>query len=160
MNKTSNKTKNLCISAIVIAMYVAIMYATQSFAFGAYQIRIATCLYSLSYLFPFLIIPLGLSNFLGNLLGGLGIIDMLGGTLVGIITSGAVFLIRKLNLPKLLIIPVIILGPGFIVPLWLSSITGVPYLTLVLSLCIGQTMPAILGYILINILSRLEINIL
>lgn len=158
MEKTSKRTLKICISAIIIAIYVVVMYMTQSFAFGAYQIRIATSLYSLSYLFPFLVFPLGLSNFLGNMIGGFGLVDILGGTAVGIITSGIIYIIRKMNLPKILIIPVIILGPGLIVPIWLTSITGVPYPALVLSLCIGQTLPAITGYVLVNILSKLEIS--
>lgn len=149
-----SKTQKLTLSAVVIAIYVVIMYFTQSFAFGAYQIRIATALYSLSYLLPFLVVPLGLSNFLGNMLGGLGMVDIVGGTIVGIITSFCVYLIRHFNLPKLLIIPVIIAGPGLIVPIWLSPITGVPYPALAVSLCIGQTVPAIVGYVLVTALKR------
>lgn len=154
MQKQIGRTKALTLSGIVIAMYCTVMYATQSFAFGAYQIRIATSLYSLSYLFPFLIIPLGLANFLSNFLGGLGILDILGGSLVGIITSAGVYLIRKYRLPMLLIIPVIVAGPGLLVPLWLSPITGLPYAALAASLCLGQLPPAILGYILVKILSK------
>ena len=156
MEKIRTKTIALTISALVIALYVTVMYTTQSFAFGAYQIRIATCLYSLSYLFPFLVVPLGLANFLSNFLGGLGFVDIIGGTFVGIITSGSVYLISKFRLPMLLVIPIIILGPGLLVPLWLSPITGVPYPALVISLCIGQTFPAILGYVLIKGLSKME----
>ena len=66
MIKFESKTTTLTFSAIVIAMYITVMYVTQSFAFGAYQIRLATSLYALAYLFPFLIVPLGLSNFLSN----------------------------------------------------------------------------------------------
>lgn len=159
MKITSSNTKKLCISGIIIAMYVVIMYFTQSFAFGAYQIRIATCLYSLGYFYSFLIVPLGLANFLSNFLGGLGMIDIVGGTVVGILTSGGTYMIRKLRLPKIFIVPIIVLVPGLIVPIWLSPITGVPYPALVLSLCIGQSFPAVLGYVLINILSRLELDI-
>ena len=156
--KRNEKTTALTISALIMAMYIALMYATQSFAFGAYQVRVATCLYALPYLFPFLVLPLGLANSFSNLLGGLGILDIAGGFVVGIVTAGGAYLIRKFQMPRALVIPVIIAGPGLIVPLWLSPITGIPYLPLVASLCIGQTAPAVLGYLLIRLLSKFEIG--
>lgn len=52
MKKNYTATEKLTISALVIALYAAVMLSTQSFAFGQYQIRIATALYSLSALFP------------------------------------------------------------------------------------------------------------
>ena len=159
MTKTrKNKTTALTFSALVMAMYIAIMYATQSFAFMAYQVRVATCLYALTYLFPFLIVPLGMANSLSNFLGGLGFLDIVGGLAVGIITGSGVYLIRKFNGPKALVIPIIIAGPGFIVPLWLSPITGIPYAPLALSLCIGQTIPAFLGYLLIRLLEKMGVD--
>jgi len=149
-----SKTKMICISGVVMAMYIVIMFATQGFAFGAYQIRIATALYALSYPLPFLVLPLALANMLANAMGPMGIWDMLGGFVIGLITSGGVYLVRRFHWPMILVIPVIILAPAFIVPIWLSYILGVPYFMLVISLAIGQTLPAIVGYLLIKILSN------
>ena len=152
-------TKKLTISSIVIAIYIILMFATQGFAFGAYQIRIATSLYSLSYLFPFLIIPLGIANLLSNtLMGGLGIFDIIGGITVGIITSALVYLVKKYKLNQWLIAVPIIFGPGLIVPIWLSGILGVPYYVLVISLTIGQILPGILGVVLIRQLEKVLPN--
>ena len=50
-----SRVQKMTFSAMVMAMYIVILYFTQSFSFGAYQIRIATALYALAYLFPFLI---------------------------------------------------------------------------------------------------------
>ena len=157
LNKRNKKIKILTLSAIIMAMYIVLMYTTSSFAFGPYQIRIATSIYALSYIFPFLIIPLGLANSMSNLIGGLGLHDIIGGFIVGLLTCGCIALLQRFKLTKLLVIPVIIVIPGFIVPIWLSPITGLPYLTLVISLCIGQTLPAIVGYILISFLSKSKI---
>ena len=140
-----NSAKKLTISVMVIALYVIIMYVTESFAFGAVQVRIATALYSLSYFFPFLVLPLGLANLLSNILGGMGMVDMLGGCGVGIITSFCVYMVRKAKLPFFLVAVPIVLGPGLIVPIWLTYFTGVPYPMLALSLCLGQLAPAIVG---------------
>ena len=153
MEITMSKTKKLTISAIVIALYVVIMTITQSFSFGAIQIRLATSLYALAYIFPFLVLPLGVSNLLSNmLLGGLSIFDILGGGLVGILTALLVYCVRKYKLNITLTILPIIFIPGLIVPIWLSMILNVPYSALAVSLCLGQVIPAILGSFLIKAL--------
>lgn len=144
-------TRRIAISGIVMSIYIALMYFTQGFAFGQYQIRIATALYSLSALAPYLIVPLGLSNMISNtLMGGMGIYDILGGFLVGIITSTCTYLIERANFNRWLLIIPLICGPGLIVPIWLSKILNISYTILATSLCIGQILPAIIGVILIN----------
>ncbi|MCI6041996.1 QueT transporter family protein [bacterium] len=155
VNKDMSKVQKLTLSAMIIALYVTVMYCTQSFSFGAYQIRIATSMYALSYLFPFLVLPLGLANFIANMLfGGLGLLDMVGGCLVGIVTSSLIVGIRKLHWNRLLIILPIVLIPGLGVSTWLSYLLQMPYPALALSLCIGQIVPAICGVLLIQVLER------
>ena len=155
VNKNLSNVQKLTLSALIIALYVTVLYCTQSFSFGAYQIRIATALYALSYLFPFLVLPLGLANFIANMLfGGLGILDMCGGCLVGIVTTALIVLIRNMHWNRWLIVFPIILIPGFGVPLWLSYLLKIPYLPLVLSLCIGQAFPAVCGVLLVKALER------
>lgn len=152
-------TKRIALSGLIVALYTVIMYFTQSFAFGQYQIRIATSLYSLSAIDPFLIIPLGIGNLISNtVMGGMGIYDILGGALVGIVSSSAVYIIKKLKLNDIFIVIPIILGPGLIVPIWLSFTLNLPYTALALSLCIGQIAPAILGVILFKQLKN-KINV-
>lgn len=57
MNREFTKTQKLTISAVCIALYLVVMLYTQNFAFGQYQIRIATGLYGLAALYPFLVCP-------------------------------------------------------------------------------------------------------
>ncbi|MGN0482551.1 MAG: QueT transporter family protein [Lachnospiraceae bacterium] len=152
--KNISSVQKLTISGAVIALYVSILFLTQSFSFGAYQIRIATSLYALSYFFPFLVIPLGLANFIANILGGLGLVDMVGGCIVGIVTSFLIFLIRKFELPRFLIFFPIVLVPGFSVALWLAPIVHMPYLLMAANLCIGQSVPAVCGVALTKVLER------
>ena len=153
MNLKISKTNKLATSAIVIALYVVIMIVTQSFAFGSVQIRVATCLYAFAYLFPFLVLPLGLSNLLSNMmLGGFGFFDIVGGGFVGILTAFLVYCVRKFNLNIFLIAIPIILIPGLIVPIWLSALLNIPYVALATSLCVGQIIPGILGAYLVKIL--------
>jgi len=157
MTYSFTKTQKLTFSALIAASYFAVMFVTQGFSFGPYQIRIATAIYATAYPFPFLVLPLALANSFSNMLGGFGMLDIVGGFAVGLATAGLAALARTCKLPMLLVIPVIIFAPGLIVPLWLSPLTGVPYWTLVLSLSIGQTAPAIFGYILIKALSKRKV---
>jgi len=152
-NHEVSKVKKITISGIVIAAYVAVMFLTQSFAFGAYQIRIATSIYSLASIYPFLIVPLGLSNFLSNtLMGGLGLPDMIGGFIVGVLTAGSCCYLKKISL-YLVALPILVI-PTVLVPIWLSYLIHVPYLILVLNIGIGQIIPSIAGVLMVKYLEK------
>ena len=144
-------SRKIAISGMVAAAYIAIMLLTQSFAFGQFQIRIATSLYALSALYPFLILPLAVSNLLSNLLmGGLGLPDIIGGGIVGLVTASLTYLVARFRLNDWLIALPIILCPGLMVPIWLSYLIPVPYNVLAVSILVGQVIPAITGVILVK----------
>ena len=150
-NKNYSSTQKLCVSGLVMALYIVVMYLTRTFAFDQYQIRIATSIYALAAIFPFLIVPMGVSNMLSNILmGGFGIPDALGGLAVGLITGAAIYLIRKFRLNEWLIALPIILFPGLIVPIWLSYFLKMPYSVLAAGLLIGQIIPGIVGVLLVK----------
>ena len=155
VKENMSKVQQLTVSAMVMALYVVVLYFTQSYSFGAYQIRIATALYALAYLFPFLVLPLGFANFIANFLfGGLGLLDWFGGCFVGIIVTAIIVLIRRKGWSRWLMILPIILVPGLGVPSYLSYLLHVPYSVLATSLCIGQSVPAVCGVVLVNVLQR------
>ena len=155
VKENMSKVQKLTVSAMVMALYVVVLYFTQSFSFGAYQIRIATALYALAYLFPFLVLPLGFANFIANFLfGGLGLLDWFGGCFVGIIVTALIVLIRRKGWSRWLMILPIILVPGLGVSSYLSYLLHVPYSVLATSLCIGQSVPAVCGVVLVNVLQR------
>ena len=155
MKQPDSIARKVAISGIFMVSYIALMFFTQSFSFGQYQIRIATSLYAFSSLFPFLILPSGLANALSNtLMGGLGIADIIGGLVVGLLTSSSIVLIRKLNLPRFLIIFPIIFIPGLGVPLYLHILLDLPYWVLATSVIIGQIIPAFIGYLLVITLEK------
>ena len=100
-----NKTKKITYSGIVIALYIIIIYLTSSLSFGTIQIRVANILYGLCFKMPFLVIPLSMGVILSNLLfGGLGIVDIIGGTITTLVTT---YLISKCKKP-IMIIPIMI----------------------------------------------------
>ena len=150
-----NHVQKMTFSAMVVALYIVILAATSSFSFGAYQIRIATSLYALSYFFPFLVVPLGLANFISNMLfGGFGIVDMLGGCIVGMVAAACIVLIRRKNWNRMLIAVPIVLVPGLGVATYLSYFLAMPYPLMALNLCIGQLIPSIVGVVLVRVLER------
>lgn len=148
-----SKVRKLTISGIVIGLYIVIMYLTQSFAFGQYQMRIATSVYSLAAIYPFLIIPMGIANLLSNtLMGGLGPLDIFGGCAVGMLTASGCYFIRKINV-VLVAIPIFLI-PTLLVPIWLSYLIHVPYGVLALSIGVGQILPSILGVLMVKYLEK------
>jgi uncharacterized membrane protein len=153
--KQMNKTQKLTFSAAVMAIYIVLMYLTQSFAFGQYQVRIATAIYSVAYLFPFLVVPMGMANLLSNLLmGGFGFFDIVGGGLAGILTAGSCALLRKMKAKKQLVFFPVALIPALLVSTWLSYLLEVPYWTMALSLLVGQVISGIAGVLLVQALGK------
>lgn len=151
--RSISSVKKLTISGIVIALYVVIMIFTQNISFGQYQVRIATSIYALAGIYPFLILPLGLANLLSNtILGGLGPLDMFGGFLVGILTASSCYLLRKISV-YLIGIPIFLI-PTLLVPIWLSYLLQLPYSMLVLSIGVGQIIPSVVGVLIVKYLEK------
>ena len=159
MENADNMTRlqKLPFSAMVMALYIVALCLTSSFSFGAYQIRIATSLYALAYLFPFLVVPLGLANLLWNMLfGGFGAVDMLGGCLVAMTAAYCIVVIRRRNWSRMLIAVPIVLVPGLGVSTYLSYILAIPYPLMALNLCIGQLIPSVAGVALVKALENVR----
>ena len=153
--KSLSEIQKLTLSAVFMALYIAIMFYTQSFAFGQYQIRIATALYGLSALFPFLMVPLALANMLSNLLlGGLGLLDMLGGGVVGLLTSAAIIYAKRMGCGNWCIFAAVTLIPGLLVPVWLAVILAIPYAALVVSVLVGQCVCGVVSMLTVTALER------
>ncbi len=145
--------QKLVFSALCIALYIVVMTATQSFAFGQYQIRIATALYGLTSLFPFLAVPLSLANVISNtLMGGLGLPDMIGGFFVGLATTGSIIFGRKHGLGRWVIWAAVTFIPGLGVPIWLSLLLHIPYGVLAGSLLVGQCVCGLAAVLLVSAL--------
>ena len=154
--KNLSNTQKLTVSGAVMALYIVVMYFTQSFAFGQYQVRVATAIYGCAYLFPFLVVPLGLSNLIANMvMGGLGFFDIVGGGLVGLATAGCCALLGKKRVTPWSVIAPITLIPALGVSLWLSKLIGVPYFALAGSLLVGQAIAGVIGALLFNALKKI-----
>lgn len=146
-----NPLTKILLSCTIILLYMGIMYFTQNFSFGKYQVRIATSLYVFSYFYSFLIAPLAFANSISNaLMGGLGILDMVGGFAVGLLTTYTITLIQKKQCNYLWTALPIVIIPGFGVAIWLSTLLDIPYFSLAVSISIGQIVPATAATLLID----------
>ncbi len=153
------RCQRLIFSAMCMALYIVLMAVTQSFAFGPYQIRIATAVYGFCALYPFLMVPLSLANVISNcLLGGLGILDMVGGFCAGMVTTGAIVLGKKYGLGNWIIWAAVTLAPGLMVPMWLCVIFDVPYWILAGSLLVGQCVCGVVSMIWVSALARVGVR--
>lgn len=74
-------TRNICISALIAALYTALTMAFQAISFGAIQFRISEALTLLPILFPQAVPGLTIGCLLSNLLGGANVYDIVFGTL-------------------------------------------------------------------------------
>ncbi len=156
--KEQFSTQKIAIAGLCIALYIVVMMCTQSFAFGQYQIRIATALYSLSAIFPFLIIPFGLANVVSNtVMGGLGILDIIGGFIVGIVTTSIIAYGKSKGCGNWIIWLAITLVPGLGVPVWLSVLLDLPYWLLASSILVGQCISGFAGMLLVTALERIGV---
>lgn len=156
--KEQFSTQKIAIAGLCIALYIVVMMCTQSFAFGQYQIRIATALYSLSAIFPFLILPFGLANVVSNtIMGGLGILDIIGGFIVGIVTTSIIAYGKSKGCGNWIIWLAITLVPGLGVPVWLSVLLDLPYWLLASSILVGQCISGFAGMLLVTALERIGV---
>ncbi len=153
--RNTSPTRRIALSALAMALYVAVMAVSRGFAFGRYQIRIATALYALSGIFPFLAVPLGFANMISNsLLGGLGPLDMIGGVTVGVLTGSVIAAFRRGPRAPLAAALAITFIPGLGVPVWLSYLLRLPYLTVVPGVLIGQAVSGACGALLLAALKK------
>lgn len=150
-----NSIRRLTISSMVIAIYIVVLYITQGMSFGPYQIRIATSLYALAYIFPFLVIPMGIANLIANFLfGGLGWLDCLGGFGVGIITTMIIVGLKRRQMNLWWSLLPIVVVPAVCVSAWLAYVLHIPYTVLLCNLSVGQVIPAVVGCLLVQLLKR------
>jgi len=157
--QTKSKYTQLTLSGIYIALFLVVMLCTQSFAFGQYQIRIATALYGLSAIFPFLIVPSCIANVLSNtLMGGLGILDIIGGGLVGLMTTSLIVYGKKQGWGNWIVMVAVTLIPGLCVPLWLSMLLNIPYIVLASSILVGQAICGVCSMLLVGALEKIGVS--
>ena len=152
-------TKNLCLSALIAALYAALTLAFQPISYGAVQFRISEALTLLPVLFPQAVPGLTLGCLISNLFNPMGatVYDVVFGTLATLIAAVLTWRMRASiwgrALPAVLCIAVI-------VGLVLTYAYGIDMLWMnMLTVGLGEAVVCyVLGVPMIKLLSRQDLS--
>src|SRR5690606_17952049 len=87
--------KKLTRSALIAALYVLLVFVFQVSSFGPIQIRVAEALTVLPILFPEAVLGIFVGVLLSNILGGMGMWDILGGSLISLVAAMITYKYRE-----------------------------------------------------------------
>ncbi len=148
------KTHYLVRIALIAAIYTTINIVFAPFSYGPVQIRVAEVLSVLPFIDPAAIGGLFLGCVLANLWGGLGIVDVIGGSLCTLI---AALITYKMKKPILAPFPPVIIN-SLGISLYLHILFELPYWLTVSYIFLGQLISCYLfGYPLLLILIKRKV---
>ncbi len=138
-------------AGLIAAVYIVLVWVLQPISFGAFQFRAAEALALLPMLFPEAVTGLFVGVMLANILGGLGPWDIFGGSLVTLL---AAYITYRYRFTWIAYVSPIVLN-AVLVSAYLHLIFGLPYLLLVVSIGVSQTVVVLgLGLPLVRFLQR------
>lgn len=155
----NRKTLFITQAALIAALYVVLVYAFKPISFSYIQVRIAEALTILPYFTPVGIPGITLGCFLGNLLTGSDMLDVVFGSLATLIGAIGSYSLRK---HKFLVPLPPIIANTIIVPWILRFAYGeaLPIPFMMLTVGIGEVLSCgVLGMILLFALSKYKGNI-
>ena len=121
------------------------------FSYGPIQFRISEALTILPLVEPSAILGVTIGCAISNIFSGYGPMDIFGGSLVTFI---AAFITSKMPNKVLGILPPVILN-SLIVSIWVSKMSGLPYLAIVINIALGEIAAAgALGLIFLSIYEK------
>jgi len=154
----------VAIAAIIAALYTVLVWLLPFISFLVWQVRIADCLIPQALIFGMpAAIGLAIGCFAGNLIGGLGIIDYIGGALTNFLAAIVGYYLEKRNTNKgfkrilitQLIITIQTLFNVFIVGTYLSYLLEMPLVISWLGILIGSLVSLnILGFLIYEALRQ------
>ncbi len=143
--------KYIAKAAIIAAIYVVFTVILGEFAYGPVQFRIAEALVILPLVEPSSILGVTIGCMVANIFGGYGPIDIFGGSLVTLI---AAYFTSKMPNRVLAVLPPVLLN-ALIVSIWVSKLSGIPYIAIVLNIALGEAVAVgVLGMILLSIYNK------
>ncbi len=152
-------TKEISLAFVFAALYVVCVIVLAPISFNIFQVRVADSLLPLSIIFGWpAIIGITVGTIVANLFGGLGFIDVVGGTAANFIATLLAWKIgnRTLRGSWIYAIGVEVLTVTLIVGSYLSYLFGMPLAVGLFGILIGSAMAiGVLGYILLKAISKL-----
>lgn len=134
-------------ASLIAAVYAVLTVLLGEFSYGPIQFRVSEALAILPLVEPSAILGITVGCAISNIFGGFGPIDIIGGSLVTLI---AAIITSKMPNKILAVLPPIILN-SLIVSIWVSKMSGLPYIPIVINILIGEIIAvAILGLIFLS----------
>lgn len=137
MGQTS-KTRFICETAVIAALYAVLTLLLAPFAFGQFQVRVSEALCVLPFFTPAAVPGLFIGCLIANILGSgtLGLMDIIVGSLATLLAAFVTWKIRGKS-KWLLPLPSVIAN-AFLVAWTLYAVLGLPYWLNVVTVGVGQ----------------------
>lgn len=147
-------TRYMAQVGIIASLYAVITVALAPISYGPIQVRVSEALTVLPYLTPAAIPGLFLGCLLANVYGGLGLPDIIGGSLCTLLAAFLTYLMSKMQKPILAPLPPVVVN-SLGVSLYLHLLFQLPYWVTVAYIAMGQIAACfVLGYPLLLFLLR------
>ncbi|MDH4222534.1 MAG: QueT transporter family protein [candidate division Zixibacteria bacterium] len=145
-------SKYISQAGIIAALYAVMTIILAPISYGPLQVRVSEALTVLPYLTPAAIPGLFLGCLLANIYGGLGLYDIIGGSLITLLAAFFTYLLSRIKRPVLAPLPPIFLN-AFGVSLYLHFLFKMPYWLTVVYVGMGEIVACyFLGYPLLKII--------
>ena len=143
--------RNLCLSALIAAVYAVLTLALPVLSYGEWQCRISEAL----TLLPILL-PQAIPCLVSNLLSPVGVFDIVFGTLATLIAAVGTYALRE-NRPLAALCPVV--ANGVIVGAMLSMVYSLPMALTMLQVAAGEALAVYaLGFALLAALKKADLS--
>lgn len=144
-------TRFIVKAGVIAAIYIVLTLVMGETSFGPVQFRISEAMTILPFFMPEAIPGLFIGCFLANIFGGFGLIDIIFGSLTTLL---AAYLTSKMPNKYLATLPPILLN-AFIVAIWISILSNLPYMPTVYTIGFGEFISAgVIGVILASVYGR------
>lgn len=137
--------------ALIAAIYTAVTVLLAPFSYGPVQVRVSEALTILPFIFPESILGLFIGCLIANIYGGLGMVDIVFGSLATLLAG---YLTSKMPGKYLAPLPPVIIN-AIVVGLILKYVLGAPLLVSMLYVGLGQLVACyLLGLPLLLLLDK------
>lgn len=158
MSSSKINTREIVLSAMIAALYVAITFVFSAISFGPIQFRLAEMLNCLVIYDKRYIWGISLGVLISNMQSSLGIIDITWGTLTTIVTLSIVYLvIRKFSDTKVkmgICVAITTVLMGFLVAIELAYVLKVPFFYTWGTVSLGELSVMLIGAVVIYLLGE------
>jgi uncharacterized membrane protein len=149
-------TRYIAQVGIIASLYAAVTIALAPISYGPIQVRVSEALTILPYLTPAAIPGLFIGCVVANVYGGLGIYDIVGGSLCTLLAAILTYLISRTRKPILAPLPPVVVN-ALGVSLYLHFLFQLPYWLTVTYIAVGEVAACfVLGYPLLLFILRRE----